>query len=457
MPRPRGWLIAGVTVAALGALLRVVNAVRYPIGWGFDGLENWNYIRYLTRSWALPAPDAGWSTGHPPLFYYLAAALCRALGTPERDTAVIAVRLASTAAGLLTVGLAVMLVRRVDPENPARAFLAGCLLLFLPVHIYMCAMLSEEILVSTLASLVLVGVGLDLASRPRRPTLRAATWGAAGGLALATKLSGLLVIAAAAGAYAFDGLRRREWQSGARRACIVGIVAIVVGGGWYARNQLAYGYLYPYALPQHQAILEYPPGERKLNDYIRIPFATWTDPRALSPSLLRSVPGTTYASIWYDVHRQYLPSQGNAANRIGTFILVLALLPTSAFAVGLWRGLKRLFDSGNPLDALLLLTVGLSLAGYVLFTWRNPFFPAVKGSFLLGLSVPFAFYTSEILAEWTHRPRAVGIAVRSALAILFLAVAATFTQGVIFEKTDYPGFLWKFSSERVFPLPGGVG
>jgi hypothetical protein len=438
----RGLTAAGLLLAAAGLAIRTTNAFRYPTVYGFDSPENWRYIERLTGSWALPAPDADWSTAHPPLFYYACAALCRALGRPEQQDAVILIRLVSSILGLFAVGLAVGLVRRADPENPGRALLAGALLLFLPAHIYMSAMLHEEILVSSLISLVAVAVACECMSpeRPRRALRRAAGWGVAAGLALLTKLTGLLVVVAAAGAYAVDGWRRRDWALAAGRVGIFLGAALVVGGWYYARNRVEYGYFYPHHLETHRNIYYYPPGVRSLGDYLRFPFATLTEPVATSPALMRSIWGTTYSSVWYDSHRHFLPSQGGAVNLAGTLILILALLPTAAFLRGLARGLRRALESPRGPDLPLLLLVALTLAGYAAFTWRNPWFVVAKGSFLLGISVPFAFYASESLCLWARgspiRARVVWIC----MGALFLAVAATFTQGVVFEKTDPPGF-----------------
>ena len=81
-----------------------------------------------------------------------------------------------------------------------------------------------------------------------------------------------------------------------------------------------------------------------------------------------------------------------------------ALLPTAAFAVGLWRGLRRAFARPGGIDTLFLLLVVFTVAGYTAFTWRNPWYVTLKGSYLLGLMVPFGFYTSEVLADWVRRP-----------------------------------------------------
>ncbi len=440
-----GALVAlGLALAAVGIGIRVHNAFHYPINKGFDARPNWRYIDRLGESWALPAPDADWATAHPPLFYYASAALGRALGHPDKQDLVIWIRLISAAFGLLTVGLAAALVHRVDPENPQRAVLAGVLLLFLPVHIYMSAMLHEELLVSSLASLVVVGIAWECTDpgRPRRALLRAAGWGVVAGLALLTKLTGLLILITGAAAYALDGWRRRDPVLAAGRAAVLVGVALVVGGWYYAHNRLEYGYFYPYGLPSHRILFKYPPGERQFADYLRVPFATFTEPSVISPELLRSIWGSTYISVWFDGHRHFLPTTGDAVNRAGTVILLLALLPTLAFARGIGRGLLRAVESPRGPDPPLLLLVGLTLGGYVAFSWRNPWFAVLKGTFLLGLSVPFAFYASESLILWARVSRARARVIWTWIGVLCLASGLIFTQGLLFEKHDKPGFKW---------------
>jgi len=204
-----------------------------------------------------------------------------------------------------------------------------------------------------------------------------------------------------------------------------------------------YGYFYAQDLPQHARMHTMPPGSRGVGDYLRVPLATWTDPQMLNPDLLRSVWGSTYASLWFDAHRHFLPRESDAVSRAGSVILLLALLPTAAFAVGLARGARRALRGPGP-DTPLVLLVLVTLAGYALFTWRNPWFAAVKGSYLLGLSVPFAFYASEALAGWTRRG-ASAIAVGLALGALVISVAAAFSFGGpfwSFEHLEYPGMRW---------------
>ena len=107
------------------ALTRTINALGYRPGLGFDSVENVQYIEMLMRSWVLPPPDAAWATSHPPLFYYLFAALGRglsALGDPE--SLLIAIPLVGGLAGLFMAGLAASMVRRIQPGEDVRAFIA---------------------------------------------------------------------------------------------------------------------------------------------------------------------------------------------------------------------------------------------------------------------------------------------------------------------------------------------
>lgn len=442
----REFWIAGGLALGLAVAVRIHNAFHYTSLWGFDALYNWRYIEYLTRTWKLPAPDAGWSAAHPPLFYYASAALCRVLPL-DPAAQVIALRLCIAAAGLGMAGLTVRLVQRADPNNPRRALLAFGLVLFLPVHLYMSAMLSEEIVVAAFTTLVLAGAGSDLAAGRILGWRRALWLGAAAGAALLTKLTGLLLIVAVAGAYLLDRWNRRNTATRAPLAPVLwmAVIASAVGGWFYVRNWIGWGYLYPHGLEVHQIMFSMPPGQREWLDYLRIPLATWSDPQVLNPDLLRSVWGSTYLTWWFDGHRAFLPTQTPLVSRLGSAILVLALLPSAAAVAGAVRGVQRVLRGAAGPDALLTGLIGLSLAGYVAFTWRNPWFATCKASFLLGLSLPFAYYASETLDDWMRRDARLRLALWCVLAALTALILFTFTSQEVFWSMDHmekPGVVW---------------
>jgi 4-amino-4-deoxy-L-arabinose transferase-like glycosyltransferase len=446
LDRRRATWIAAFVALGVAVAMRVHNAIHYTLLWGFDAKFNWRYIQRLTLSWELPPPDADWSTAHPPFFYYASAGICRLIEDTTSDFKIVALRLLVSAAGLAIAGLAVALVRRIDPDNPERAALAGILVLFLPVHVYMSAMVTEEIVASMLMSVVLLGAAFHLAGPRDGISWKHVTWmGVVGGLALLTKLTGVLALAAVAGAYLIDAWRRGTLRQTLGPVASMLLIGAVVGGWFYARNLIEYGYLYPHGLETHKIMFTMPPGERWLSDYLRLPLAIWTDPQAVNPDLLRSIWGSTYVSLWFDGHRVFLPRNTPAVTHVGTVILTLALIPTSAFGLGILRGGVRAWRTREGVDSVLLLLVGLTLAGYVAFTWKNPWFVTSKGSFLLCLSVPFAYYASEVLVEWLRRPGWTRVAMAVALVGLLVAIVGTFTFSELFWDTHHmrkPGVLW---------------
>lgn len=435
--------LAAFGAAALVAVgIRIRNVFTYPADWGFDATFNWQYIYHLTQSWALPPPAAGWSTGDPPFYFYLCAAVLRALrGAGKLAFPLFTIPLLSVAAGLAIAALAYRLVRRADPEHPGRALLAALLLLYLPAHFHVSVMVNEEIVAALFTSLALLGVARPgLADRDdRRGDLRAAGVGLAAGLGVLTKLSGVLAVAAAAGAYALDGWRRRAPGPSARRIGALLLVVFAVAGWYWLRNELEYGYLQPHGLPAHQMMFALPPGERGVGDYLRVPLATWTDPQLLHPDLLHSVWGSTYATLWFDGHRFFLPSDDPGVRRLGTLTLLLALLPSAAFAIGALRGLRRVLRGEGAVDAPLLMICALSLAGYAVYTWQNPWYVVLKGSSLLGLALPYAYYASGTLTRWTERRGPLAFSVWLALAALAVSVALGCTYNGLFAPLEVSG------------------
>jgi hypothetical protein len=109
------------------------------------------------------------------------------------------------------------------------------------------------------------------------------------------------------------------------------------------------------------------------------------------------------------------------------------------------RGIGRSWTRRSGVDLVLLLLVALTLAGYVVFTWKNPWFVTSKGSFLLCLALPFAYYASDALVGWLRRRGPMRAALILALAALLVAIVGTFTYSELFCNTRHmskPGVLW---------------
>jgi hypothetical protein len=72
----------------------------------------------------------------------------------------------------------------------------------------------------------------------------------------------------------------------------------------------------------------------------------------------------------------------------------------------------------------------------------------VKGTSLLGLSLPFAYYASDVLERWTSPGRRWSPFVWSVLAGLAVAVVLSSTFNLAFEKTEVSGLPWQELEER---------
>jgi len=437
-------VLAVAALLALGSVHRVWNLLQYPVFMGFDAPGNWAYIEMLMPRWELPSPEAGWATAHPPLFYAIAAAIGMLQDSPDAESVGRPTVLLCAALGLAAVAATAWLVHELSRGNGRRVVLATALLVFLPVHISMSAMLSEELLTSALVSFAVVGLVVET-TRPedQRATLwRPAALGVVAGLALLTKLSAAMAIAAGTLALLTEG-PSRTYPRAARSAFAFAGAAVLIGGWFYLRNLVMYGYLYPHGLPVHAVMFDMPPGSRGLVDYLSFPLAAFSAAQAPDPSLVHSVWGTTYASIWLDPHRHFLPRSAPGLEFAARVILVTAVIPTAAFVIGVIRGARRALKRQSGADRILVALVVLMLGGYIAFTWRNPWFPTAKGSFLLGLATPFAVYASEVLDDWLSAGRRRAVVLGLLLVLLFGASLATFTYQGVFAKRDLPGTNWQ--------------
>ena len=442
-----GWALAIVALFGVAGWLRAHNAYAFFIDHGFDESFNWEYVQQLTRSWAIPDPESLWSAARPPFFFYVSAVVARIAGAAQAPS-MHAIRLASSVFGVLVIALAVVQLWRWNRADPIRVAAAAALMLFVPAHIYLSAMVNEEITVAGWTTLALLVALWEqrAAAEGSASWLRIVAIGGLGGLAFMTKLTGCLVVMAIAASFVFDGWRRGELRSALVRAATLSVIALVVGGWFYARSYWLHGYLYPQSLDAHSIMLSMPPGDRSWLDYLRLSPAVFADTRVDSPGLLHSVWGGTYVTWWFDGQRHFVPRHDPMVDRMGLTILLLGLLPTLAAGVGAVRGVARARLDTRSLDAPMLWLVGFTLAGYVFYTWKNPWFACVKASYLLGLVVPYGYWASDRLVAWGRRSPAIAAFLTLDLLALLLAVTIAFYFGTpLWEMTlgvHLPGLPW---------------
>jgi len=441
---PRGWLSAAWLLAIGGAVgVRVWNALAGPLMWGYDAWGHLAYVLFLDLYGGAPWADQGWSYFHPPLHYAFGWVLAQ-FGSGE--VLMRGIPLLASAASLGTAALAAWLVRRISPSRPGLPLLAFAAVAFLPVHLSMSTMPGNE-LTETLLTATAVCAFIANESRAR-PTLGAAAGvGALIGLALLTKFNGLVPLVALLAALALRPLLSGAWREtfarAAARAAAMGLVAVAIAAPYYARNLATFGT--PFQLSRdfelvRQVEIEQRPGLRTWRDYVAVPAGLFTDPNPRAPHMLHSVWGTVYLNVWADSFRESDVERAleveREERRSSSWMAGLGLAPTAvAFAGALLAARDVRRGRRRSVYAPLLILSAAVLAAFAVFAWRVPIWSALKASYLLGLSLPYAVFTArsaEALASRAARWQRA--AVPAVVAAVSLSAAVVATDGLVLPK-----------------------
>jgi len=285
--RPPRWcriaLVLTLYVALGGIYLFTTPLFETP-----DEYTHYEYVRFVAENRSLPplfVSTLEWEQGQlhqPPLYYTLCALLAggldsphwqdayprnpyAALGLPESPgnknavlraasptlesarttTAVRMLRAFSLVCSAITVWLAHQTALTVFPGRPCLALATAALVAFNPQFLFISASVNNDVLVTALASAVLL-----LAVRVARTGGHAygtpLAMGALAGLAALSKISGLASLALVPCAYLLhyvaDGTQRRErlWPEAIRPTLLASGTAALVAGWWFLRNAIVY-------------------------------------------------------------------------------------------------------------------------------------------------------------------------------------------------------------------------
>ena len=283
--------------------LRILLLAFFALGFIYDQStpifeasdEAWHYgvVRELAAGRGLPVQRPGEITTYrqegsqPPLYYALAAALTfwvddndtighysynpfAQVGVPGTPTnvnmfrrtygerfpahgvplAVHLLRFLSLVLGCGTVALTYMLGRSLFPGRPAIALLAGAVVAFNPMVVFISASVNNDNGIWFLSSLIMYivviavqgGVGAHRTlERVLKPALLPWILGVLIGLAILTKLSGLLLVPVIAMFILWRARRENNWWWFWRDSFIIGLCVVVLTGWWFYRNWVLYG------------------------------------------------------------------------------------------------------------------------------------------------------------------------------------------------------------------------
>lgn len=436
---PRRLLVASLLAAAA---LYLWNDAAQPGFWGYDEGGHAAYALEIRETGSLPHPQRGWSTFHPPLYYLLAAGLWSLL-EPLGARGVLTGLRALSALGMLTAAaVAFALVRRLT-GSLALAAVVLWVSLFVPVAQLSATMLGNEALAAGLVSLALL-CAVRLQGDPGDGGTALAA-GAFAGLAVASKFSGVVAIAACAVPFL-----RRDLDARARRALLLcGAAIALIAGPVYLRNALLTGSPLPFTRSTQALVREHESrwaaAPRRLVDYLRVPLGCGQYPYAnvVAPGGLlagfnpdmQSVPCLTYAGMWFDPFGvRATRTQPGDGVVWGFALLAAGLVPSLLVAFGLGRCLGRAIGTrGRAPEAPLVAATALLLPAYALFIWRVPSLSAVKASYLLPLIVPAGVYFARGVELFPPPARRFALVASAAAAGL---AAFVFTTGSVFPPTN---------------------
>ncbi|HEY2776057.1 MAG TPA: hypothetical protein VGK20_18595 [Candidatus Binatia bacterium] len=439
----RSLVAIAVAMTAVAVAVRVHNALTFPILGGYDAFAHFTYVWFVAETGRVPLARSGWEFFQPPLYYAAMAALWRAfdgLGAEQR------LRIGTTAFALLSLVPAAVAARIASCSFPARPvtwLLAGGLLLFIPVHLYSAAFLGNEGLACVLCSVAALAL---LAVLDRATMFRALSLGVVLGLAMLAKYTAVVLVAAALATIAAKRLFADRTFAAVRTLAIVSASMLAVCGWHYARNVRNYGTPFPLSRDelflarvengQLQAFRR--PLEYVLFDPLILYRPQW--PRGLSmhsprppgaeySAMRESIPTGLYANAWFDGSGGFvLPpvTHSEASRRAGQLLLTLALVPTLLIAVGLLASVTDLRREGWRDDRAVMLAMSATMAAVLVAgTLSVPTQAAVKATYLMVISVAFAFFFARgfvALAERSGRMAMAAIVTCTTLAAVSSAV-----------------------------------
>jgi hypothetical protein len=371
-----------ILIFLLVALVQLRNTMNYdykrtPI----DPKGHVDYVRHVAKHWSVPSAADGWEMYQPPLYYFLSAGVYRIFGDgPSEPKSLKAVQIFTCLSGLGTIVIVWLLLWRLFPAHTLIRNLGFLFAAMLPMGFYMNTIISNEIFsgfVIALSMLMVIWFGF----RDEFKWYYALIIGISLGLAMLSKYTGLFVLVSF---LLLLGLRWISRRVSLKWVILVALLPLCISGWLYIRNFQMYQD--PFVGNWDKASgfhYEDIPGYRTLGFYTRFGQSLF---QKLWRSRLDSFWDGEYASLWGDVGGSFLDPFDDKTHLWGGWILWLALLPSVAVLVGLFRTLHFLLtrEWDHPYLILTLISFFIFVA-VVSFTMEVPFDVTIKAYFFLSL------------------------------------------------------------------------
>jgi hypothetical protein len=437
--------IPELVIVLVGVALRVSLSRTFDVRLGYDFPQHLQYAQYLQEHAWLPRYDLNYSTYNPPLFYALAAALMHA-GIALQTTGWISIISSCLQLILLWVG-AEMYMR----DWRLGRVLALALMAVLPAAVHAAGFFSNMALSDMFTTAAAVLLPQVFLRRGRCAVRYGIGAGACMGLALLTKVSGLMILVAFLIAVGVAVVRGgREGTRDLLRGTAAVLVMIAAISGWhYARHRVLYGKFVltgydPYV--KVDPIFQVPYLDRRAMGFV----VYWNSDIYTAPYWPSA--SRPYARFWpmmvvttfsdyYNVTYVAAPKAGMPRTLInGKPLRLAAFLPAQLSAVGgtalallaaaaLLVAGRAAWRRGDYARLLLLLAVPLAVAGQLHFAIRFPkdHFGPIKGVYLQFVAPIFCALSGlAIAALWNRRNPVTRVLAIGGIAAIGLVATYTF-------------------------------
>lgn len=372
-------------------------------GEGFPVMEAGDYDQdYLSRLTAekfpdnLPIDNIEYEDHQPPLYYLLATPIFMITKGSVR-----ALRIFSLLLGGVGVGCVLLILREYKPAQESLAWLGCGIIAFIPQFIAIMASINNDALV-----MALLWLWLWLALRYLRGKTNPLLLGGVLGALLLTKTTayGALPLALLAIFLRY----RREGQTlrwAAREAALIFGPALLLGGLWWLRNLMTYGWPDAMGLIQHNAVAMGQPTTRE-----------WIARDGAIPFLINAI-GTTFRSFWGQFGWMGVVLDTRIYQGLALFTGLILWGSAWRLVESVKLGLKaRQRDAMILLGSSALITLGLFLVYNITFVQH-------QGRYLFPALPTFALAAALGLNRVAERKLAFGTALFMLVAIVVLGIS----------------------------------
>jgi len=433
----------------IGAWLRLRLAESYAPTWSYDYTPHLQYLEHVADTGGLPPLSAHRAAYNPPLFYLLGGAVLGREGTLED------VQLISIGAGVVTLALIWLGLRRFLQHDPIARLIALSLAAVLPCAIHMQGMISNEALLGALATATLLWVRPAFEAAPMRRWLSSGALGLTLALALLTKISPILFCIAIGFGVLLDATWKRRlgarnaWRRLAPVVC-GSVLALGIALPVHARHYADSGRLFPtgYDSINVRPVAHIPYlARRPISFYVapcageifkRPYYPSCSEPDArFWPVLVASTFGDYYNFRYAGMPRGAEPviEANHRLLSVRALWLMRAAVAAGALIAlgtigGTLAGMVSAIRRHDVARSVLLSASILAIFAQLAFTIQFPYdgFGPIKGSYLQFASAPL-FAAFGVACSWLwQRPRFRVLAVAQIGAVFVVAVYSVYAR-----------------------------